>query len=216
MIFHWDIIQGSLSWYELRYGKIGGSTSKGLFVDSDTLLNELISARLEPFEMDDDSYESPAMQRGNELEPMARRAMSQYVGVEFKECGWIQSDVGLIGISPDGISECGKVSIEIKCPGRKKHTETLRGGVIPLEHCHQIVHSFTANKSLDRLYFCSYRPESQYGMLVKEIDRSTMINLGTRAKPVVKPVNEWADIARSKAIDMETFIGVELERLGGV
>lgn len=213
---HWDIIQGSIEWHQTRYGKIGGTASKGLLVDSDTLLDDLISCRLEPLELDDDAYQSADMIRGSELEPMARLALSAYSGYDFKECGWIQSDINLIGISPDGLTQDLKVACEIKCPGRKKHVQTLRGKSIPLDNIAQCVHYFTVNPLLEKLYFGSFRPESKYALSPYIIDRDSMVNLGTKAKQVCKTVNEWAAIMRSKAIEMETLIHVELDKLEGI
>lgn len=214
MIARWDIIQGTKEWHELRYGKIGGSTSKGLFVDSDTLLDELISARLEPFEMDEDSYTSAAMDRGTEMEPLARQALEQYTGVTFIECGWIQSEENeLLGISVDGIIKNLTIAAEIKCPGRKKHTETLRSGVIPYEHNFQILHNFTVNKNLKRIYFCSFRPECKHDIFVRHLDLTSMINLGTKSKPVIKSVSEWAEISRNKADDLLLKVNNEISRL---
>jgi len=209
----WDVQQQTLQWFELKHGKIGGSTSKGLLVDSDTLLDEILSTRLEAFEMDDDSYESKAMLRGNELEPLGRKALSQYSGYQFLECGWLQSDIDIIGISPDGITDDLKVSCEIKCPGRSKHTKTLRENILPIDHVHQIVHNFTVNPFLELCYFGSFRPESAYQLFVKPITRDTLINLGTKAKPVNKTVNEWSDIMRGKAIELETNIQLALDQL---
>jgi len=203
MIAHWDLIQGSAEWLEIKYGRVGGSTSKGLFVDSDTLIDELISARLEPFELPDDPYASPAMERGNEFEPMARRALQEYTGISFSECGWLQSEENdLLGISPDGLTKDLKTACEIKCPGRKKHTQTLREGAIPLEHNFQLVHNFTVNPHLERIYFCSFRPECKFDMFVRYLDLNSLVNLGTKSKPSIKTVADWAILARQKGDDL--------------
>ena len=43
MINHKEIKQGSIEWHELRWGKIGGTLSSGLFVKSDTLLIDILT-----------------------------------------------------------------------------------------------------------------------------------------------------------------------------
>ena len=63
-----EIEQRSQEWHELKWAKIGGTLSKGLFVKSDTLFIDILSQRMEDFEPTD-SYTSDAMERGNELEP---------------------------------------------------------------------------------------------------------------------------------------------------
>lgn len=214
MIAHWNIQQGSIEWFQIRYGKIGGSTSKGLQVESDTLLDELLSCRLEPFELDDDPYSNQAMDRGNDYEPLARQRLSEYTGIDFKECGWLQSEsIPLIGISPDGLTESLKIACEIKCPGKKKHTNTLRNGILPLDHTHQALHNFTVNRNLEQLFFLSFRPEAKHPMFVNEITPDSLINLGTPSRTMIKPVKEWVILMRERAIKLQSRIDYELQQL---
>jgi len=199
-----DIVQGSEAWHELKYGKIGGSTSKGLFVDSDTLLIELLSARLEPFVLEDDGYVSADMQRGIELEPLGRERLSEYTGIHFNEVGWMESEeCSILGISPDGISEDETVSCEIKSPGRKKHTATIFCDAIPSDNIHQCLHYFTVNRKLERHFFLSFRPESSRPMWVKELTRDSVIDLGSKSKPNAKAIGEWVEIALGNGLKLE-------------
>lgn len=184
-----DIEQGSQEWHEIKWGKIGGTLSKGLFVKSDTLLIDILSQRLEDFEPTD-SYSSEAMERGSEMEPFAKQYLEDYTGFKFEATGWIQSDFNeLLGISPDGITSDNKIACEVKCFGRKKHTEILLSNEIPNENIHQLIHYFTVNEDLEKLYFIAFRPESTKHF-IKEIDLNTEFNIGTKAKPVMKSINE--------------------------
>ena len=73
-----DIVQGSPEWMALRVGKIGGSRITDLLTEGrngESLIrrkykNELIRERLTGRKLD--TYKTPAMQRGIDLEPMAR------------------------------------------------------------------------------------------------------------------------------------------------
>lgn len=188
--YHFNIEQNSLEWHEIRHCKIGGTRAKELFVKSDTLLYKLIAETVEPFDEDfDEGYQSDAMSRGNEYEPQAREELSKYTGIEFLECGWIQSANSLIGISPDGITADFKIQAEIKCPGIVAHIKMCVSNEIPLEYINQCVHSFTANDKLEKLYFCSYRPECKIKPLfVKELTRESLVNNGTAAKPIMVSV----------------------------
>ena len=56
-----EVQQGTIEWHECRFRKIGGSTSKQLFVKSDTLKIDLVGRMLEDFE-DEDSYTSADME----------------------------------------------------------------------------------------------------------------------------------------------------------
>lgn len=213
MIPYYDIPQGSLEWLQLRYGKIGGTLSDGLLVDSDTLLIEMLSMNLEPFELED-NYESDDMVRGGELEPEARKRLIQQTGIEFNKCGWLQSEsIPLIGISPDGITEDLTKACEIKCPGRKKHTETVLNNKIPDDNIKQCLHYFTVNSKLEELYFCSFRPEAKYPLFVKMINRDFQINIGTKAKPILKSINEVVGIVRRKAIELQEEINNQLNNM---
>ena len=90
MIRHNELEQGSQEWHEIKWAKIGGTLSKGLFVKSDTLLIDILSQRLEDFEPTD-SFQSEAMERGSEMEPFARQYLEEYTGVKFENVGWLQS-----------------------------------------------------------------------------------------------------------------------------
>lgn len=215
-IYH-DIAQGTEEWFALKYGKVGGSTSKGLFVPSDTLLLELLAAHTEPFEMDYDSYENKDMLRGKELEAPHRVEIEKYTGVKFNVPGWMLSNTcPLIGISPDGISECETISWEGKAPGAKKHIATVYAKEIPADNIHQCLHYFTVNSKLERHYFSSFRPESSYPLWVKELTRNSLIDLGTKAKPNVKKVSEWVGIARFNALELEANLQIALKQLDSI
>lgn len=214
MKIHYDIQQGSAEWFALKYRKVGGSTSKGLFVQSDTLLLELLAESTEPFQMEENGYVCDAMQRGIDLEPLHRSEMEKYIGVKLLNPGWIQSlTIPLIGISPDGISEDLTISWEGKCPGAKRHIETAYTKKIPSDNIHQCLHYFTVNSKLVKHYFSSFRPESDYPLIPFMITRDSPINLGTEKTPKVKKVQEWVDLARKEALILEANLEVALINL---
>lgn len=210
----YNILQGTADWFETRHGKITGTASKGLFVKSDTLLNEILSMHIEDWE-DEDSYTSAAMDRGNDLEPVARLELETELFISFEQLGFIQSETNaLLGISPDGLSKCDTMACEIKCPGSKKHTATILANDIPSDNIHQCLHYFTVNSKLEKLYFASFRPENKVKPLWwKMITRDSEIDLGTKAKPVVKTVAEWVEIARDEAAMISVNLDIALNKL---
>jgi hypothetical protein len=214
MIARYDIEQHSEDWHKARYAKIGGTLSKGLFVKSDTLLEDVLSELCEEFDLQE-NYQSFDMQRGSELEPEARKALSAYLGVELKEVGWLQCEENeYIGISPDGITDCQTISAEIKCPNSKKHLKTILTNEIPSDNIHQCLHYFTVNPKLEKHYFCSYRPENIYKpIFVRELTRDSLVNLGTKAKPVLKTISEWVAIAKNESLELKKQIEIELNKL---
>lgn len=212
-IYH-EITQGSAEWFAIKYRKVGGSTSKGLFVQSDTLLLELLAESTEPFQMEEDGFANDAMQRGIDLEPLHRSEIEKYIGVKLTQPGWIQSlTIPLIGISPDGISEDLTISWEGKCPGAKRHIETAYTKQIPSDNIHQCLHYFTVNPLLQKHYFSSFRPESEYPLVPFSLTRDSLIDLGTKSKPNVKKVDEWVQLARKEALILEANLEVALTNL---
>jgi len=199
--------QGSKEWHKIRYGKVGGSTSKRLHVKGDDLLNELVACQLEPFDPTAESFQNEAMKRGNELEPFGRAELSSYLGVEFNEVGWIQSGQSeILGISPDGITPSQKVACEIKCPSAKKHIEYIRGNEIPLEYIHQCIHYFAVIEGLEVLYFASFRPECAKPLFVKELRLTDEVNIGTEARPKFATVESVVEDKIRIAQEMESEI----------
>jgi len=210
-----DIEQGSLEWHKIRYGKVGGSTSKRLHTKGGDLLNELIGARLEPYDPTAESFKNEAMQRGNDLEPFGRKEMVEYLGIPaFTEVGWIQSsDCSLLGISPDGINLNGTLACEIKCPSVKKHVEYIRGNEIPLEYVHQCVHYFTVIDGLETLYFCSYRPESEKRLFIKTLSITDEVNIGTAARPKLATVESVCEMKLNAAIELQEQIELNVNQI---
>jgi hypothetical protein len=214
MIAHFKVMQGSMDWHLLRHGKIGGSASKGLFVKSDTLLLELVAEHCEEWNEDEMPYISSDMQRGNDLEPEAREEAAKLLGVDFLECGWIQSDIELLGISPDGITADFTQAIEVKCPAAKKHAQTIVEDEIPLDNLHQCIHYFTVNPRLERLHFVSYRPENKYKpIFIKTLSRTDKVNIGTKARPIIKTVLECTEIAKNEAIIIQDELNKIINQL---
>lgn len=214
MIARYDIIQGTQEWFELKYGKVGGSTSKGLYVASDTLLLELLAEATEDFIMDDDSYESADMIRGKELEPYARSEAEKYTGMKFEVPGWLQcEEIPLLGISPDGITKDETFTLEIKCPGAKRHIETVYNNDIPKDNIHQSLHYFTVNPKCEKHLFVSFRPESNYPFWPKLLTLDSIIDLGTKAKPVCKTIREWVGISKFNGLELEANLSLALKQL---
>lgn len=232
MTIRTDIQQGTEEWHAIKWGKIGGTRAHSLLVGSDTLLDELLAEITEEFDYME-GYTSDAMTRGIFMETEAREALSKYTGVEFIQVGWLQSDTHpLLGISPDGMTECMTASAEIKCPGGKRHVRTCRKGEIPRDNIRQSIHYFTVNPILQDHYFCSYRPEAMQKMFVKKITRECLVDIGKTEKvkvmrpdakgnikeyietiPMVRSVQYWVDVALKAADTIEFQIDAAVKKL---
>lgn len=212
MINYKEIEQGGLDWLELKWGKIGGTLAKGLWVKTDTLFLDILSQMLEEFEPND-GYESEDMIRGSNLEPFAIEYVEKYSGFKFTQPGWLQSEkCKLLGISPDGITEDETIAVETKCFARKKHTSILLSNEIPLENIHQCIHYFTVNPKLKKLYWCAFRTESVKNF-VKELDLNSPVNVGTLSKPYILTIEAARDYALEFAKELEIKVDKAINEL---
>ena len=213
MIIH-EHIQGSAEWHEERHGKIGGTSLKSLMlkkpIETSALFIELLSKNCENFKFDP-GYTSDDMQRGIDLEPIARAEANIYTGLNFVEFGWCENTKHPIsGCSPDGFTEDMKMGLEIKCPSAKTHTKYLLDNTLPDEYFWQCINYFLVNKDLEKLYFVSYRPENNFKPLfVTTITRDQEL-LHAKQKATVQA---FVEMAESKLECIQPMIDSEVNLL---
>jgi putative phage-type endonuclease len=215
---HFEIEQRTPEWHAIRWGKVGGTRAKGLLGKSGTLTRDILSEQLEEYDQtaEDSGFTNQAMQRGIDLEPHAREYLSATIGVELLDCGWIQGDNPLIGISPDGISADYTVMCEMKCPQKEAYTELLMTDEIDTDYLCQIIHAFLVNEKLERHYFIAYRPESIKHAFIKEFTKDSMVDLGTKAKPVTKTVSQWVEFAKIALNQLELDLKMYHEKINTI
>lgn len=163
-------------WLSLRAGKFTGSdfhqylgiVKKGEL--SDTAESNLYKKVLESMGEVFDTPRSEAMERGNELEPIAR---AEYMGDTFndvQEVAFVDWENLRAGCSPDGViygrSEEVKKIIEIKCPEIKNYLKMAKGKIPPV-YMTQMQYNMliTGAKSCD---FVIYHPDMR--LIVQEIN----------------------------------------------
>jgi hypothetical protein len=189
MIVYDKIEQGSADWHALRYGKIGGTTLKMLManegkpVENNAIFNEILAARMEDFVMEE-SFCSKEMQRGKDLEPIARMRYEIETGHNVMEVGFIQMN-DFCGFSPDGLIDSDK-ALEIKCPSANTHVSYLLDPMSMIsDYVWQCVMYFLVLEDLETLDFVSFRPENKVKpILIQTINRDTevAVNAKKRAK----------------------------------
>jgi len=126
-------VQGTPEWYADRLGNLTASrmadatatTKTGWGASRDNLMAELIAERLtgQPY----GGFSNDHMQRGKEIEPLARAAYEFAFDVEVELVGYVSHPtIAQSGASPDGlVGDDGLV--EFKSPHTKTHIETLLG-----------------------------------------------------------------------------------------
>ena len=134
-----SVDQNTDEWMSLRCGKITASQFKTAFMGKSTKgYSDLIytkRAEIKTGEIED-SYSNAWMERGHELEPLAREAYEIETFSEVKNgCFWTISDY--IGASPDGLVGDDGL-IEIKCPKASTVERYHDKGVLPTEYFWQV------------------------------------------------------------------------------
>lgn len=129
-----EIKQGTDAWHQARLGKVTASkvadvmakTKSGPSASRTNYMMELLCQRLTGAR--EEGYQNAAMQRGTDLEPIARIAYEAAEGVLVDQVGFvIHNSIPEFGASPDGLAGNDGL-IEIKCPNTAQHVDFLRTG----------------------------------------------------------------------------------------
>lgn len=121
-------------WYSARLGKVTASrlsdvmakTKSGYGAARKNYMMELICQKLSGEAQE--GFTSAAMQRGIDMEPIAKAAYEADKELFVEDCGFIQHPAKSgFGASPDGLVGDDGL-IEIKCPNTATHLEFLKTG----------------------------------------------------------------------------------------
>lgn len=194
--------QRTNEWYLTRAGKVTASSvykvlSKGKGgADSKTRLSymlELLGDRLEGCPVN--GYQSEAMARGTELEPDARDEYSFETGNIVNETGFVpHKSIKNFGASPDGLINNDGL-VEIKCPNRATHIDTLVNGTIDKKYILQMQTQMACagRKWCD---FVSYYPAlGENSLFIKRIE-ADQVMIAEIEQAVIKFLNELDALER--------------------
>jgi putative phage-type endonuclease len=155
--------QRSVEWIEARLGHATGSRASDMLAGKDTqarkgYITQLVTERLTG--MSQDFYTNADMQRGIEVEPVARAAY-QASNELVDEVGFIKHPTILwFGASPDGLVGSDGL-VEIKCPRSTTHLEYIQAKKPPQKYIPQMLAqlSCTGRKWVDFVSFDNRFPE---------------------------------------------------------
>ncbi len=119
-----DIEQGTDEWLDLRKTKITATDASVIMGASHWKTR--IQLYHEKLSQENNTFVNERMQRGINLEPIARDLFTLQTGI-FVQPKVVVKDWAMASL--DGISACGKYIVEIKCPGSKDHAIALQGKV---------------------------------------------------------------------------------------
>lgn len=132
------MLQQTDTWWASRLGRATASRVKDIMAKGrggapsatrQNYMMQLLCERLTGKR--DEGYTNAAMQRGNDLEPIARAAYEMYEDCEVVEVGLIlHPSIDGFGASPDGVIllENGRRGLEIKCPNTAQHIAVIQSG----------------------------------------------------------------------------------------
>ena len=147
--------QRTEEWKAVRLGTITGTGLKKIMGSKATeYVDDLVGQLLTGFE--EAIYVNSAMQRGVDMEPIAKQYYTDKYGVEVKDYGFVtNSDYPGCGMSPDGFAG-EEIGIEIKCPSSRVHVKTIRTNKLPSEYKWQIVMMFIICPHVKEVHFLSF------------------------------------------------------------
>lgn len=167
MIIH-EVEQGSQEWHDLRrgiptasnFGSIITAVKAELSKGSKRYICDLIGSLTDQFlPHNAEHFTSRHTEWGTNTEAEARRFYG--LDTEVKQVGFITTDDGRFGCSPDGliVSDSGtwEGGLELKCPSPGVHLEYLLDGELPNDYRQQ-VHGGLAITGLNFWDFMSYCP----------------------------------------------------------
>ena len=172
------IEQGTPEWHQMRLGKVSASrmadlmakTKSGASASRAKYMAQLLCERMtgQPTEF----FTTAAMQRGTEIEPVARAAYEAENLVSVEQVAWVEHPtISLAGCSPDGfVGEHGL--IEIKCKEIHNHLDSILNDKIDPDHQAQMMWQMacTGRQWCDYVCFDDRAPEGLQ-LFVKRLHR---------------------------------------------
>ena len=137
-----EIIQGTPEWHQARLGCLTASRANDACAAESTAayqnyLWQLVAER--ETGQAEESYSNADMQRGTDMEPIARAAYEAHTGTFVTQTGfWLHPEIKHFGASPDGLVGTEGL-IEIKCPRTSTHLRYLSEGKVPTKYKRQMI-----------------------------------------------------------------------------
>lgn len=171
--------QGSPEWFLARCGIPTASEFDALLTPlfklrtgqtPETFLNKKLAEAWQGHPLP--GFGSFATEQGQILEDEARPWVEMFTGRTALKVGFITTDDGLAGCSPDGWFDDDGTGLEIKCPFAETHVGYLREGVVPEPYRAQ-VHGSMWVTGAPAWTFVSYR--RGFPNLVLKVERDEKI-----------------------------------------
>lgn len=173
-----NVPQRSLEWFAARCGRLTGSVAGDMLAtiksgEAAARRNLRVCLVLERLtgKTNDNGFTTAAMQRGIELEPVARARYEAVTGELVTETGFIQCVDLMAGVSLDGcVMRDGRIVLtqEFKCPEPAAHLEVIETGAISAKYLAQVQHGLWVTGA-DACDWMSFQPDFPEGLQEKLI-----------------------------------------------
>jgi len=157
--------QGSDEWKSWRKTKIT-ATSAAILMGNNPW-NKPIDLYNEIFGLIPPKESNAAMARGTALEPEARQAFIDKMGIDMIPIVCEHEEYPWMAASLDGWNEDNKAILECKAPNEKTHFMAIEGN-IPEYYRDQIIHQLAVTGG-KVCYYVSYRPEYKINLAIVEV-----------------------------------------------
>ena len=159
------LIQGSHKWHQWRRGVIGASDAPTIIGEnpwkSEKYLMREKLGQTKPFSG------NSATREGHQLEPIARKTLSEDFCIDFKPAVIQDADIPYLAASLDAISDDGELICEIKC-GEKAYDFTKTKNKVPPYYMAQLQHMMMVSEH-QSLVFAAFRP--RLPLVTIQVDR---------------------------------------------
>lgn len=129
-----DIVQGSEEWKKKRSLKLTASNAQAIASNGKGLQSLVLSLLTEHYSSNTEKYTNAEMERGHELEPIARSIYELETEQTVEQVGFIEIDE-YVGMSPDGLVKNG--GVEIKCLNDENHMKAMLFGEVDKKYLWQ-------------------------------------------------------------------------------
>lgn len=148
-----NIEQGSPEWHALRKNHIGSSDAP-IIMNGEHFGRTPYKLWEEKLGLSERKGVTSAMQRGTDLEPIARQLFMDKMGETFFPATVKSSELDYTMASLDGLNLTCTMALEIKCPNANDHEKAVSGSV-PDKYMAQLQHTLAVT-GLDMIYYFSY------------------------------------------------------------
>lgn len=109
------------------------------------------------------------MERGRQLEPVARKLFIQQTGIHVEPLVIENDSFFWMGASLDGIDSSRKILVEIKCPTIDGHIAAINKEIKPM-YRHQMQHALGASEA-DICFYITYNESHEQPLNILEVPR---------------------------------------------